>query len=62
MSWEGHLSGAVSGLLFSLAIKVSKLPNKKFVWEEQSYNEDEDLFMQHFDAQGNFIENALEEE
>ena len=28
----------------------------KFYWEEEDYDENEDLFLKQFDADGNFIE------
>ena len=53
MSWEGHLSGFIVGLLFSFIFKTNyKKP--RFEWEKQTYNEDEDEFMQQFDENGNF--------
>ncbi len=59
MSWEGHLSGFITGLF--LAIIYSKrlkkhYQNKKYV---KIYPEDE-VFLKHFDENGNFIE-KLEE-
>ena len=29
---------------------------KKYVWEREDYNEDDDEFLKHFDDNGNFIE------
>ncbi len=56
ISWEGHLSGFVTGLLLAILIK-SKLPStKKYDWEREDYNEAEDEFLQQFDKDGNFIE------
>lgn len=53
MSWEGHLSGFIVGLLFSFIFKTNyKKP--RFEWEKQTYNEDDDEFMQQFDENGNF--------
>ncbi|MEP0480807.1 MAG: rhomboid family intramembrane serine protease, partial [Nonlabens sp.] len=62
ISWEGHLSGAISGIVLAIFTK-NKLPQKKkYLWELEHYNEDEDLFMRHFDENGNFIEFSDEEE
>ena len=62
ISWEGHLSGAISGIVLAIFTK-NKLPQKKkYLWELEQYNEDEDPFMRHFDENGNFIEFSEEEE
>jgi membrane associated rhomboid family serine protease len=61
MSWEGHLSGFIVGLLFSFLFKTNyKKP--KFHWEEKNYNEEEDEFMQQFDEQGNFRPKEIDKE
>lgn len=64
MSWEGHLSGLIVGLLFALYFRKSIAKPRRFAWEEENYNEDNDPFLKHFDEDGNFIENieAVEEE
>ena len=60
ISWEGHLSGAVTGVLLAIFTK-SKTPEKKrYDWELDQYDEELDPFMRHFDKDGNFIE--LDEE
>lgn len=60
ISWEGHLSGGVVGLLLAVVTK-NKLPEKrKFKWEDPNYVVEDDPFMRHFDENGNFIE--LDEE
>lgn len=59
MSWEGHLSGLLVGLFFAIIYRKSIARPKKYVWEQDDYNEDDDPFLKHFDEHGNFIENVL---
>ena len=56
MSWEGHLSGLITGLLFAVLFNKTIAKPKKYEWEQESYNEDDDPFLKHFDENGNFIE------
>lgn len=62
ISWEGHLSGFVVGLILALVFRRNPIENKKFEWEKDTYIEEEDEFMRHFDADGNFIESFPEDE
>lgn len=63
ISWEGHLSGLITGLLFALFFRKEIAKPKKYVWEQENYNEDDDPFLRHFDKDGNFIEHLeIEEE
>ena len=55
MSWEGHLSGFITGLVFAFLYKTKPLV-ETYSWEEEEYNKTEDPFMKHFDPNGNFIE------
>ncbi|MEZ4882191.1 MAG: rhomboid family intramembrane serine protease [Flavobacteriaceae bacterium] len=56
ISWEGHLSGFFVGILFAFFFKENHIENKKYVWEREDYNPDNDPFLKQFDENGNFIE------
>ena len=62
ISWEGHLSGLLSGLFLAILFKNKIAEPPKYQWEEPDYSEKNDLFMRHFDENGNFIETVVEEE
>jgi membrane associated rhomboid family serine protease len=62
MSWEGHLSGLIVGLIFAIVFRKSIAKPLKYDWEKEDYNEDNDPFLKHFDEDGNFIETLVEEE
>lgn len=55
ISWEGHLSGLISGMLLAVLFKKYKIPTAEYEWEKESYEEENDPFMRHFDKDGNFI-------
>ena len=56
ISWEGHLSGLIVGFFLAISFKSAIAKPKKYIWEQNDYNEEEDPFLKHFDANGNFIE------
>ena len=61
MSWEGHLSGFISGLILALiyAKKLKKhYPKRNIV----IIRPEEEAFLKHFDENGNFIEFSEENE
>lgn len=62
ISWEGHLSGLISGLVLAFVFRKNILKPAKFEWESPDYKEEEDPFMKHFDENGNFIETLPEED
>ena len=57
ISWEGHLSGMIIGLCFALIFRKEIAKPKKYAWEQEDFDEDNDPFLKHFDENGNFIEN-----
>ncbi|MFS4493617.1 rhomboid family intramembrane serine protease [Maribacter sp. 2308TA10-17] len=61
ISWEGHLGGFLTGFGLAFLVKGSVPSPKKFAWEHDDYNEEEDEFLKHFDEEGNFIETIHEE-
>lgn len=61
MSWEGHLSGFVTGLVLAFVIKSKIAKPVKYIWETEAYNPEDDPFLQQFDKDGNFIDLPLEE-
>ena len=62
MSWEGHLSGFLTGLILAFVIKTKIAKPVKYVWETEAYNPEDDPFLQQFDEDGNFIDPPSEEE
>lgn len=62
MSWEGHLGGLITGFIFSIIFRKQIAKPKRYVWESETYDENDDPFMKHFDENGNFIELEDEDE
>lgn len=55
VSWEGHSSGFAVGILLAvLNYKNVPIAPKKYDWEQEEYDASKDVFMQHFDSNGNF--------
>ncbi|MBK0370963.1 rhomboid family intramembrane serine protease [Flavobacterium agrisoli] len=63
ISWEGHLSGFITGLFLSV---FYKLPEYKKVyhydWQRPDFKPENDAFLRQFDANGNFINPPLLED
>ena len=57
ISWEGHLSGFAVGFLFALIFRKNPIVKRKYEWEHEDYDPEDDPFLRHFDEEGNFIEN-----
>ncbi len=57
ISWEGHLAGFITGIALAYLLKAEVPQVKKYSWEREDYEEEEDDFLRHFDEDGNFIEN-----
>lgn len=62
ISWEGHLSGLIVGVLLAFSIKKGIAKPKTYYWESSDYNPDDDEFLKHFDENGNFIEKRPEDD
>jgi membrane associated rhomboid family serine protease len=62
ISWEGHLGGFLIGFLMAVFFKAKFPSTKKYAWEKDDYNEEEDPFLRHFDKDGNFIETKTEDQ
>lgn len=56
ISWEGHLSGFFVGFLLAFIFKSNPIENKKYDWEREDFNPENDPFISQFDDDGNFIE------
>ena len=55
ISWEGHLSGFIVGIILALLFKKNIPINKVYKWENENYDTTDDPFLKQFDRDGNFI-------
>jgi len=63
ISWEGHLSGLITGFAFASYFKTPDYKKAiQYPWERPDFNPEEDAFMKHFDENGNFVTIPKEEE
>ncbi len=55
ISWEGHLSGFLTGLFMALLIRTPQFGKPvMYNWEHPDFNPKEDAFIKNFDESGNF--------
>ena len=59
ISWEGHLSGFLVGLLFAIIYRKRGPKKVKYNWESDDYIEEPDILL---DENGNFIDLRNDEE
>jgi len=63
ISWEGHLSGLLTGFILTLVLQTKEFKRiPKYEWEQPNYNPQDDKFMQRFDQEGNFTNLPIKEE
>jgi membrane associated rhomboid family serine protease len=63
ISWEGHLSGLLVGLVMAIRFKTPDyVADLQYHWEKPGFNPEEDPFMKHFDEHGNFVNTPAAEE
>ena len=55
ISWEGHLSGFITGYLLTINTKPEVYEKPiKYDWQKPDFDPSQDDFMKHFDENGNF--------
>jgi hypothetical protein len=56
ISWEGHLAGLITGFAFAIFFKTPDYKKAiQYEWEKPEFNPENDMFMKHFDDNGNFV-------
>ncbi len=56
ISWEGHLSGLITGFVFALIFKTPDyVKTYKYDWERPDFDPTGDKFLERFDENGNFV-------
>lgn len=63
ISWEGHLSGFITGLSMSFFYKIPEYAKPIiYEWQNPDFDPQADAFMKHFDENGNFVNKEVIEE
>lgn len=63
ISWEGHLAGLITGFFSAIRFKTPDYKKDiQYNWEKPDFNPEEDMFMKHFDENGNFVNTPEPEE
>lgn len=63
ISWEGHLAGVIAGFVFAIYYKTPDYVKAiQYPWEKPDFNPEDDMFMKHFDENGNFVNTPEPEE
>jgi len=63
ISWEGHLAGFITGFVLTLFYKTPDYAKPiVYDWQKPDFNPQDDVFMKHFDEEGNFVNTEVEEE
>jgi hypothetical protein len=63
ISWEGHLAGLLVGFVMAIRYQTPDyVADIQYIWEKPDFNPEEDPFMKHFDANGNFVNTPAAEE
>ncbi|MBF4517694.1 rhomboid family intramembrane serine protease [Flavobacterium sp. ANB] len=63
ISWEGHLGGFIAGFMLTLFYKTPEYTKPiVYDWQKPDFNPEDDIFMRHFDENGNFVNTEKPEE
>jgi membrane associated rhomboid family serine protease len=60
ISWEGHLAGFATGLIFAFYYRRSGPQKPVYEWEKEDYEPDD--FDRRFDEEGNFRSDATDKD